>query len=141
MPAVAGFPVADVASKLLVCKARSLHVFEKPVLDATIVENIDGKYPVAGKLPDDLAAAVKLWPWIVRRNEVLVRIFWQRAVDVAFERRVQLRLGLSDFDGLFAVGDRAVLVPGQPAVSVALEGKAHVEPVETHVLLQVFDMR
>lgn len=58
MPAVAGFPVADVVSKLLVCKTRSLHVLEKPVLNATIVENIDGKYPVAGKLPDNLALAV-----------------------------------------------------------------------------------
>lgn len=105
MPAVAGFPVADVASKLLVCKARSLHVFEKPVLDATIVENIDGKYPVTGKLANDLAAAVKLWPWIVRRNEVLVRIFWQRAVDIALKRRFQLRSGFSHLNSLFAVGD------------------------------------
>lgn len=55
MPAVAGFPVADVASKLLVCKTRSLHVLEKPVLNATIVENIDGKCLVTGELANDLA--------------------------------------------------------------------------------------
>ena len=65
MPAVAGFPVADVASKLLVCKTRSLHVLEKPVLNATIVENIDGKYPVTDKLANDLAVSFICPFWVL----------------------------------------------------------------------------
>ena len=65
----------------------------------------DPVYSVAGKLPDDLAAAVKPWPWIVRRNEVLVRIFWQRAVDIALKRRVYLRARLARLDRFIAIDD------------------------------------
>ena len=57
------------------------------------------------------------------------------------EAALGLHIARADIEDLVAVDDRAVFVHGQAAVSVAIEGKAHVQPVETDVLLQVFDMR
>ena len=57
------------------------------------------------------------------------------------EAALGLHVARADIEDLVAVDDRAVFVHGQAAVSVAIEGKAHIQPVETDVLLQVFDMR
>ena len=57
------------------------------------------------------------------------------------EAALGLHVARADIEDLVAVDDRAVFVHGQAAVSVAIEGKAHVQPVETDILLQVFDMR
>ena len=57
------------------------------------------------------------------------------------EAALGLHVARADIEDLVAVDDRTVFIHSQAAVSVAVKGKAHVQPVETDVLLQVLNMR
>lgn len=57
------------------------------------------------------------------------------------EAALRLHITRADVEDLVTVDDRAVFIYGQAAVGVAVEGKAHIQPVETDVLLQVLDVR
>jgi len=57
------------------------------------------------------------------------------------EAALSLHIACADIQDLVAVDDRAVFIHGQAAVGVAVKGKAHVQPVEADILLQVLDVR
>ena len=57
------------------------------------------------------------------------------------EAALGLHVACADIQDLVAVDDRAVFIHGQAAVGVAVKGKAHVQPVEADILLQVLDVR
>ena len=95
-------------------------------------------------LRDVLIADIGLFIADARRIERLVQaeIGHDRRDDLGIaEAALRLHIARADIKDLIAVDDRAVFIHGQAAVGVAVEGKAHIQSVETDVLLQVLDVR